>query len=313
MSVLVGYVVSFVLAGLAVFGIGTNQQTQTITPFGQEIQTESNAIMSPGSTNSRSNKITTSTESSAAPALVVMSPREGLHWVQGRTYTIQWVLLQSLPSENFTVMLKQGAISHTIGNTKNTSFSWTIPSDTQPGRYAIEIQADGLSPVTGETFFIESLGSQQDLLRIEHMKGLRGALSLYHDANDNNAYPPSLTSPDFINSGYISESEYLTDPHSKISYTYVPYGLTSNPTACTSYHLGISFEYPDPKIIQGGANLQAIPSGYQICTAAGVTAKQDFKGSNGESIQKCQSGDEGNYCYDTTPFEPLFMDQERFE
>jgi prepilin-type N-terminal cleavage/methylation domain-containing protein len=134
----------------------------------------------------------------------------------------------------------------------------------------------------------------RDARRIADVKQIQLALELYYDANS--AYPPVLSTTTLVSPGYISVVP--TDPTNGHAYSYTPYGTTGNTALCSSYHLGASLETAGNTAFSSDADVSAPPSGYAICTAAGVTAVADFNGSDNAV---CTAGDAGVGCYDVKP------------
>jgi prepilin-type N-terminal cleavage/methylation domain-containing protein len=134
----------------------------------------------------------------------------------------------------------------------------------------------------------------RDARRIADIKQIQLALELYYDANS--AYPPVLSTTTLVTPGYISVVP--SDPTNGHSYAYTPYGTTGNTALCSSYHLGASLETAGNTSFNSDADITAIPAGYALCTATGVTAVADFSGID---TAACVSGDAGVGCYDVKP------------
>ncbi|MBV9159308.1 MAG: prepilin-type N-terminal cleavage/methylation domain-containing protein [Candidatus Kaiserbacteria bacterium] len=131
----------------------------------------------------------------------------------------------------------------------------------------------------------------RDARRIADIKQLQLALELYYDANG--AYPAVISTTTLVSPGYIAALP--GDPSNAQAYDYVPYGVTGSTATCSSYHLGADLETAGNSAFSSDADVTSIPTGYAICTAAGVTAGADFSGSDGA---KCQAADVGVGCYD---------------
>jgi general secretion pathway protein G len=143
----------------------------------------------------------------------------------------------------------------------------------------------------------------RDARRISDIKQIQLALDLYYDSRS--YYPPVIcpggaapcASSELVTNGYIASLPL--DPSTNAPYIYVPYGATTNPGVCVSYHLGADLESGSSHTsLQTDADVIAFPSGLQLCTNAGVTATQDFSGSDAGKCVPPANSNPGTACYD---------------
>jgi len=140
----------------------------------------------------------------------------------------------------------------------------------------------------------------RDSRRVADIKQVQLALEMYFDSN--RSYPVALSA--LVDGQHIASVP--KDPIGNTAYSYATSGTAG--AACTSlakncmlYHLGASLEEQTNLALTTDKDCS---SSGTTCPPTGVAYPNNpFVGGGGtpEAVQKCNSADSGNYCYDVVP------------